>query len=129
MKKTLFLLSLMVVKSWICAQTLYAPLQQFADVCIQEKEAIRSESMDENDRFESLYTCMQTFAALPLKTGETILHPSNNLPIEMMAGHIVFSPAFINLYLQQNMTDSYPHIIPYIPSDTERGKKDIYYHN
>ena len=118
------------------AQTLYAPLQLFADVCIQEKEAIRSESINKNDRFELLYTCMQTFANLPLKTGGSVLHPSNNLSIEKMAGHIVFSPSFINMYLQQNMTDSYLDVVPYIPGESDRaGQIDrapneyIYYHN
>ena len=135
MKKTLILLSMMLMGMWTNAQTLYAPLQQFTDVCLQEKEAIRSESMKDNDRYEQLYTCMLTFTNLPLLTGEGILHPSNNPSLEQMAGHIVFSPSFINMYLQQHMTDTYPHVVPYVPGDTDRAGKSesdqeyVIYHN
>lgn len=135
MKKTLILLSMMLMGMWTNAQTLYAPLQQFADVCLQEKEAIRSESMKDNDRYEQLYTCMQAFADLPLTTGEKILNPSNNPSLEQMSGHIVFSLSFINMYLQQNMRDTYPHVFPYVPGAShreekrERGQEYVIYHN
>lgn len=136
MKKTFILLSMMLIGTWMNAQSLYAPLQRFADACIQEKEAILSNSMDESDRFELLYTCLQTFVKLPLKTGDHVLNPSNNFPKEILSEHIVFSPAYIDGYLQKNMTDTYSHFIPYIPGDSERAgtpgyKKNeyVYYNN
>lgn len=135
MKKTLVLLSLMLMSTWMMAQTLYAPLQQFIDVCNQEKEALRVENPDFNKQYRQLFECLVAYSTIPMRDGSRVLHPSNTCADEPTAGHIIFSPSFVADYMDTQIPDPALHSIPYDglrEPQPVRGDKDsisIYFAN
>ena len=135
MKKTLILFSMMLIGTWMMAQTLYAPLQQFVDVCIQEKEALRVENPDYNKQYKQLFDCLVAFSTIPMRDGSKVLHPSNTCAGDSTTGHIIFSPSFVADYMDTKIPDPALHSIPYDglrEPQPVRGKTDsvsIYFTN
>lgn len=135
MKKTFFLFTIVLTSTWLNAQILYAPLQQFADACIQEKNAIQVENPDYNQQYKQLFDCLKAFNKIPMKDGSKVLHPSNTCISEPLDGHILFIPSFVADYMANKIPNPYSPIPPYIDNETRRsrpGEADtisIYYTN
>lgn len=121
MKKTLIILSMMLISTWMNAQTLYEPLQQFADVCFQEKKAIQIENPDYNQQYKQLYDCLKAFNCIPMRDGSKILHPSNTCVDELKEGHILFLPSFVAEYMVNKIPNPSTPSIPYVDNETRRS--------
>lgn len=112
--RTLLLLLILTGALTLHAQTLYAPLEQFAKACVAEKQALRVEQPDYDEQFEQLYVCLKTFTRLPLRDGQLLLHPSSACRDSLKSGHILFSPSYVTNYLNGKIPNPYSHSFPYV---------------
>lgn len=135
MRKTLIFLSLTLISKWMVAQTLYAPLEQFVEACLLEKEALRVENPDYSQQYKQLFDCLKSFSTIPMRDGSIALHPSNICAGDSTTGHIIFSPSFVADYMDNQIPDPDLPGIPYdgiLDSRHVRGKTDsvsIFYTN
>ena len=102
---------------------MYVYLQQFADACVLEKEAIRVENPDHNKQYKQLYDCLKAFNKIPMRDGSKILHPSNSCSGESTDGHMLFLPTFVKDYMT-NIPEANSKDIPYVDNDVRRDRPD-----
>jgi len=122
MKRKLGFLTTMLVTTWtINAQTMYAPLAQFADACVQMKQAIWVEKPDYEKQFEQLDSCLNVLVELPLVENSPLINASHSCGEQTFDGHLVFSPAYIADYLNGKIPDPRKISFPYLFNEPVSG--------
>ena len=105
------------------AQTMYAPLAQFADACVQMKQAIWVENPDYNKQFEQLDACLNVLVELPLVENSPLINASHSCGEQTFDGHLVFSPAYIADYLNRKIPDPRQISFPYLFNEPVSGEQ------
>lgn len=132
MKRTILIPVLLTCAYALSAQNLSQHMQQFADLCLSQREAIRTPQPDYDRLFEQLYNCLKTYTTLPLEQGASILHPDHTFSHEELAGHILFAPDYLADYLTHNIPDPYTESVQYVTVPEHKRATDedkVIYHN
>ena len=112
-KRFVFVAVFAMTFSFVHARMLYAPLEQFAQACLTEKQLLSTEQPDQDLQFEQLYACVKSFTVLPLINGPAFLHPSRSCSAVARNEHITFSPFYLVEYMNGNIPNPYTHSFPY----------------
>ena len=97
----------------VYGQELIRPVQVFAEVCLQQKEAMLTPTPNYSRQYLQLFDCLKQYTTIPIQPGQALLHPTFVYSEEEMNKHLLFSPDYIGDYMLGKIPDPYTHSFPY----------------
>lgn len=104
------------------AKTLSAPMREFIELCIREREIVLQENSSYDKQYKQLFELREEFLHLSAKESAICIHPHNEYSASDFRGHILFSPTYISRKL--DAIDDEPDVTPPYADDYHKGESD-----
>ncbi len=113
--KRCFLLLVYCITACTLIKAQEQPIHQFAQICIEEREALLRQKDDPDRLFLALEDCYSKLSSVKLNLYEQspYLYPSKSFKESDFEGHIQFSRLFVLNYLQYKISPYYSASLPF----------------